>query len=312
MNNTMKENLKEFFDIAFERHRIYCLKEMGTSKPWTNDTNFKKGFFCNVFRRLDKVSKWIEKNVNEPYSKEKDFWKSVILSRIISKIETLEALKESNCLYGDWEKAEYILRNIRNSGKPIFTSAFIINGGGYRDKITYIFSLFKMIEEKYPDFDSTIKLSSMGSLHAILKSFPGIGDFMAYEYVTDFTYTYKKDDPDIHTWCVLGVGAKRGYNRILHNDIGSANRVSKDYLKFCRSVLHTWKQYVNKNIDNEISKTKSIYAKKMIGITHSQENFIENCFKDSFNNLTMREVEHWLCEYDKYKRGKFKRRYNGK
>jgi len=305
----VKENLTEYFDLAFERHRMYCLKMLGAKKPWTRNHVLKHNFFCNVFRKLDKTSLWIENNVNRPFHNMPDFWKSIIVCRMISWVPTLEELKENACLYGDWEKAQEVLTDRYLRNEKIFTSAFVINAVGYGTKVNYLFSLLKAIENKYPNFDEKIKSDSLNDLHTRLMDFDSVGDFMAYEYVTDFTYTYKKDDSDIYKWAVLGIGAKRGYNRIFNGE--PLKNVDKNYLKRCNSIFNTWNKYITKQIHFEIFKTKEDYKLKVKNPVKQGEIFIENTFKKYFYNLTMREVEHWLCEYDKYKRGGNSRKYDG-
>jgi hypothetical protein len=308
--NLPKDTFKEFFDLAFERQRIYCFKTMGVEKPWTRDPLLQKGFFCNVFRKLDKTTKWIEKYVNEPYKHKKNFWKTAIMARMISYIPTLEILKNHNCLYGNWEEAKDILHDIAEMEGTVFSGAFKINAGGFGNKIDYLCYLLEEIEKKYPDFDERIVCGTLEYLHKILKGFPCIGDSMAYEYVIDFTYTYKKDSSDIHTWCVLGTGAKRGLNRLFNGT--SSIQVPKNYLTECRQILTLWKTYAEKTLPLQIFNTKYDYEEKKERTLNNKEKlFITNCFRKNFNNLTMREVAHWLCEYDKYKAGKCKRKYNG-
>ena len=86
----MKPNLERFFQIAWERHRIYVLKELGIQKPWTKDPIFLDYYFCNVFRYLDKTSKWIIKNAIELNEDNPELWKTIIMCRYISRISTLQ------------------------------------------------------------------------------------------------------------------------------------------------------------------------------------------------------------------------------
>ena len=313
-------NLKMFFELAFERHRIYVKRQLGLPKPWTLDRVFRNVYFCNVFRTLDKTSVWIKENVNDVYGHEPDFWKSVILTRILSRIETLEILKEENCLYGDLDKAIKVLKDIQRRGEQVFTGAFVINAKKFGNRIDYIKWLIEAIDLELVDANRVMKEYRLSELHKLLKSFHSIGDFMAYEYVTDFSYTFKKDCPDVHNWLVLGLGAKRGFNRIfgrLYDDGIPIRDVPENYMAWCLNIRDAWNKYVDKHLKREIEKTSMVatseLAKTQIYVCYEAVRQEVEFLYEPFKNITMREVEHWLCEYDKYNRShsKHKRKYNG-
>jgi MoaA/NifB/PqqE/SkfB family radical SAM enzyme len=126
---------------------------------------------------------------------------------------------------------------------------------------------------------------------------------MAYQYICDFQYSirYLNDRPDRYTWCSLGLGAKRGMRRILY---GEPNKGAIE-LKNVYELLQMWKEHVSKTLKLEIKNT-------YINMTTNKK--LEDIEKDYmlFKDLKMCDVQHWLCEYDKYCRGgSKKRRYNG-
>ena len=105
----------------------------------------------------------------------------------------------------------------------------------------------------------------------ILRDYPYMGPFMAYEVVTDLRHTYLlKNANDIVTWANAGPGAMRGLNRLTGRELG-----------FCKRS-HDW----NKEM-NVLYKTVIQRLNKWILINRSYE---------------MREIEGGLCEFDKYSR----------
>ena len=143
-----------------------------------------------------------------------------------------------------------------------------------------------------------------------LKLFPGVGSFMAYEYVTDFSYSkrYLASSPEIYTWCELGLGAVRGMN-ILIRGFASKKKIH-DKNNLTRYVFSKWIEYIKQNLEKEIDRTIITY-KNSYELSHDVIGKINQMYAP-FKKLTMREVEHWLCEYDKYCRGgSKKRKYNG-
>lgn len=310
-------NLNKFFAIAWERHRIYVLKELGIQKPWTQDPIFLDYYFCNVFRYLDKTSKWIIKNAIEPNEDDCHLWKTIIMCRYISRISTLKNLQDTNCLIDNQEWAYKNLRIMQKEGLKIFTNAFIVNSktpSGWSDKVTYLFELIKEIHYRYNGkADFYLRgMVSMRQLYDELLGLPGVGPFMAYQYTVDFTYSkrYLYDAHDTQTWTSLGLGAVRGMNRLL---TGFPSRTKiPDGIELAQHILDEWKHHVALNLRDQVTHTYKIIQKRW---AHSDpppdRNYVLSLYKP-FAFLTMMDVEHQICEYDKYMRGgSKKRRYYG-
>lgn len=314
MQKIRQDKLNEFFESAFERHKIYVLKTLGASKPWTNDEVFQNWFFCNVFRRIDKTTVWIEDHIIKPREDDPDLWKQIILYRYISNINTFEIFLKKGILY-DRKNIHREMRAMQDRKDPIFTSAFIVNSGigegKWVDKVSYVFTILRDLNQN--NMDARLKgMNSLKEIYTFLKLFPGIGSFMAYEYTTDFSYSkrYLANSPDIYTWCDLGLGAVRGMN-VLIRGYASKKKISDKY-NLTRYIFSEWIKYIKENLQKEISHAIVSY-KNRIKNELSQETIGKiNQLYSPFKKLTMREVEHWLCEYDKYCRGgSKKRKYNG-
>jgi len=96
----------------------------------------------------------------------------------------------------------------------------------------------------------------------------GFSGFMAYEVVTDLRHTkWLSTAEDIMTWANPGPGAKRGLNRIHLRELEQT--VKKDQLNF------EMKQLLDYSPD-----------------------YLEGHMQP----LEMRDIEHCLCEFDKYER----------
>lgn len=105
-------------------------------------------------------------------------------------------------------------------------------------------------------------------VHSWLRQFRGWGDFMAYEVVTDLRHTrYLNKAPDINTWAVAGPGAIRGLNR-LHGRPYKKMMSQQQAGEEMRELL-------------ELSKAN---------------------LPDFIPALELREIEHSLCETDKWLR----------
>ena len=276
------EHLDIFFGTAYERHKIHIKKEAGQVKPWTSDTIFQHYRFCNVSRRIDKTTIWIVENVFMKHKDDPNLWKYIFLCRYINNIKTLTELEKCETF-----KAKYLwLRNEQANKRKIFGSAFIVNskgqGGTWQDKVSYLFSMILYFEKI--NFDN---IGSIEEMFNVILPASGVGNFMAYQYTMDFTYTdrYLCCALDFNTFTVLGIGAVRGMNRIL-SGFPKGNKI-KGEVEIAQEILFEWNRWVEKK---RLSRKKYIF----------------------FYNLQLCDVEHWLCEFDKWCRGgSKKRRFSG-
>ena len=119
-------------------------------------------------------------------------------------------------------------------------------------------------------------------MHTWLKQFRGWGDFMAYEVITDLRHTrYLNKAPDINTWAVAGPGAIRGLNRLHGRDYKKGMSQAQACAEM-RELL-------------ELSR---------------------DALPDFVPPLELREIEHSLCETDKWLRvkqgqGRIRAKYPG-
>lgn len=313
-NDYFKECIEDYVQLAWERHRIYVLKELGAPKPWTSDPILQHYYFCNVFRRLDKTTKWICKHIIEPNENNPRLWAWIILARYISRISTLERIvKES-----DWSlnKARGILREMQVHNEKIVTSAFVVNSissSGPSDKVTYLYRTIAHYMQNY-EMDTLLREETFNnSAYNLLRSASGVGAFMAYQYITDFKYTkrYLSRTTDDMCWIVLGLGAVRGLNRMLGR--GPIKNRIENSAALAYKIHAYWTTHASHDdIEKEKHYTLQKYS-ELVGRdpTAEEQNKIHNEYSH-FTNINLFDVQHWLCEYDKYCRGgSKKRRYAG-
>ena len=258
-----EDRLKGFINSAVERHRVYLKKEAGESKPWSEDPLYQKYFFCNVFRQYDKCSKWMIENIL-PYRR----WDLIIVYRYISTYETFERLKH-NVPLDDIEKIHNYLREMYLGSERLFTGCFLRNPmvkGEVRKAFQVPFYVVKEIKED-GGIKGAINLQSLELLVSYLCRFSATAGFMAYEYACDLEYTDYFNPEDKYTWCNKGPGAQQGLNLLTTGKRHGAMSQDK-FLDGARELFGIMKSVFNKEFPNE--------------------------------DLSMREVEHWLCEFQKY------------
>ena len=229
---------EEIYDIfwyfAYERQNIWYKKLKGENPPYTEDKILQEYKFCNTYRVLDRVSQYLLKNViynGKEYS-QKDMLFRIILFKIFNKEETWEYLVKS---LGDvvlanfsFEVYDKLLQELKNKGGKIYNDAYISCANkayGYDLKHQNHLSLINHMFFKDNIFEKIKNTNSMEDVFNILKSYPLIGDFMAYQLTTDINYSdiinYEES-----TFTVPGPGAKRGIQKCFR-DFNSYEEVIK-------------------------------------------------------------------------------------
>jgi len=303
--------INKFYAYMHARQSILNRRKAGEKKPWTTDEVLLNYRFCNVFREDDTVTIWIDKHIRQPYADHPYLWFMLCIARQINHPETLAELIAS-ADYGtwpdedghwDWNRAAAIMDDRRERGEKVYTGAYMIRAESDPTKHWYSWTkqeylcgivLHRVLDQQC-EFNLMMKgehVAELKNVQHFMEQFHGWGPFMSYEVVTDMRHTrYLRDAPDIYTWANAGPGALRGLNRIHKRDL--------------------------KRI---ISKTQAV--DEMQGLLRQLNAFRSNnpAFQRVFEGcpeFEMRDVEHTLCEFDKYQRvllgqGTPRSKYNGR
>jgi len=308
-----QKGLNAFFEYARNRHLCYIMKYAEPS--WVvPDPILRDYSFCNIFRELDKTTKWLADNVRGPMNKARDpnLMLAVVLFRMFNRIETGEAMFRDDNLLGDYSsfheycetgKTSVLRRAIVNRlGKkgPYVTGSYIIAGPGGMSKLDGMLKVVDQFRREQALFDlNDVVTEPMGvkqmshymtghkvslqNAHAWFRQFQFFGTFHSYEIVTDLRHTHLLSRaPDIYTWASPGPGCRRGLNRVMGRD--------KDE--------RSWA-----NIEELLNEMDILIEESQLGYQWTK--FAHDCL-DKYPKLKtpleweMRDVEHTLCEFDKY------------
>ena len=232
---------QEIYDLywyfAWERQNIFWKKLNGEEAPWTDDYILQQYKFCNSYRVNDRVSQYLLKNViyNGNKYADEDMLFRIILFKLFNKEATWEllvnefgniTLKEFN-----FEIYSKVLSEATLKGVKIYNDAYISCANkafGYdRKHDNHLALLNKMFNED--KIASKIKAcKTMKEAFDIIKSYPLIGNFMAYQLVTDINYSevvdWKEDE-----FTVAGPGSLRGIKKCFI-DTGDMN--NEDIIRY--------------------------------------------------------------------------------
>jgi hypothetical protein len=208
-----------YWKFAAERQKIFINRLKGENCPWTLDPILSKYKFTNVYRVSDRVSQYLVKEViyNPAFSSDPaEVFLRIILFKIFNKIETWELLirnfEEISIGSFNVKAFDSVLTKKMKEGIPIYSAAYIMASGksyfGHDKKHTNHLDLIKkMLTDKVPQ--KLGKMKSMQKAFELLKSYPSLGDFLAYQYVIDINYSTLTDFSESE-FVVAGPGAKSG------------------------------------------------------------------------------------------------------
>lgn len=266
-----------FFEYARKREQIRRQKAAGQPPPWTEDPIFQQFRFCNVFREDDKVTRWFQENLRGPLRDDPFVITAVTAFRWFNRIETGEALKPMlmERVWDSGQAKELIYGNIPEG--PWTTGSYMIKSPAGKRKVEGLCECIERVAVHAPVMAYACEPgeTALEDVWKVLKSFPYMGDFMAYEVVTDLRHTYLLENaPDIQTWANPGPGAARGLCRLLELPLGSLDR-NKEKDRFQMIDL----------------------MQQLLHLSRSEDNW-----PSDWGQWELREVEHTLCEFDKYER----------
>lgn len=269
-----------FFEYARKRYRIKLRRDAGQPAPWTADPILQRYRFCNVFREDDRTTTWFRENIRQPLRDSPHVFWATILFRWFNRVEVGKLLLSEGLAGTDGRfqptRIKDALRTYMPTG-PWVTGAYMVKTPAGADKVSGVLWCLGQI---YPDVEHLVARvepgeSTLEGLCAVLQAYPYMGPFMAYEVATDLRHTALFDcAPDIRTWANPGPGAARGLGRIFHNDPNNYNR---------HSILHL--------------QSMQVGMQQLLAM-------VETEWSVEWPPWEMREVEHTLCEFDKYERAR--------
>ena len=265
-----------YWNFAVKRQDIF-FNRLNNKAVWTNDNILIKHKFTNAYRASDRVSQYLIKEVIYNHSQDsKEVLFRTLLFKTFNKIETWELLLKrlGSISYESYNFKEYdaILTRIMESKRPIYSGAYIMTSGrsrfGHSKKHRNHLKLIEfMMEDKLEE--KIFEVKDMSNLFELLKSYPTIGNFLAYQYATDINYS-ELCDFDEMDFVYPGPGAMDGIRKCFSN-YGDYNE--SDLIR-----------YVTERQEKEFDR-------------------LNLSFKDLWGrSLQLIDCQNLFCEVDKYSR----------
>jgi hypothetical protein len=229
-----------YWKFAVKRQEVFFNKIEENNYPWTDDDTLRKHKFTNAYRASDRVSQYLIKNVI--YQGDQNFEEvffRILLFKTFNKIASWVLLHNE---IGDitiknfeFKRFSKILFEAIEAGETIYSGAYIMASGkskfGYDRKFQNHLSLIKMmIKEKLSE--KILAAKSLEEIFHLLKSYPTIGNFLAYQYTIDLNYSASLTFSEMD-YVIPGPGARDGIRKCF-TDYGDYSEI--DIIKYVTEI----------------------------------------------------------------------------
>jgi len=209
-----------YWEFAAKRQEIFFKRVAGEHPPWTDDQILLEYKFTNAYRASDRVSQYLIKHViydGDPSPSEIFF--RILLFKLFNRIETWQLLEAEvgTIRFSDYsfERYDTILSRALSNGDRIYSGAYIMPSGGKSSGSNKKHKMHLRLLEQMVRDDLPLRLSESSSMrHAfeLMRSYPTIGDFLGYQYVTDLNYSNLTNFSEMD-FAIAGPGARDGIRK---------------------------------------------------------------------------------------------------
>jgi len=207
-----------YWRFAAARQAVYQARLSGQSPPWSDDPILGAYRFTNCYRAADRVSQYLITHVcyrGDPSWDEVFF--RVLLFKIFNRVPTWQLLTSQlgQLTWAQYEHATYnaVLSDALAAGERLYSAAYIMpqpSLGEDRKHSNHLRLLELMMRDRAPQ--KVAEAPSMAAAFKVLTSYPGVGTFLAYQYLIDLNYTDGLSFSEMD-FVVPGPGAKDGIRK---------------------------------------------------------------------------------------------------
>ena len=209
-----------YWYFAAERQEIFFRRYEREKAPWTDDVILNSYKFTNAYRASDRVSQYLIRHViYEGDQSVDELFFRIMLFKIFNKISTWKLFIKAfgEVRYADYKQEHYdkVVTDAMARGEAVFSAAYIMPSGssafGSKKKHrNYLQLLEKMMQENAP-----LRIANarrMRDAFEILLGYQTIGDFLAYQLVTDLNYSCLTNFSEME-FVMPGPGARSGIRK---------------------------------------------------------------------------------------------------
>ncbi len=206
-----------FWRFTRARQDIFQRRWRGQAGPWTDDHILRDYKFTNVFRASDRISQYLIRHVQYagPQDARNLFYRT-ILFKLFNRRDTWEFLesKFGQLTVDTFDRDTFVAAvTARQRLTPIYSSAYImppVSHDGAAKHDGHLRLLQQMLADDLPEHIAAS--GTLSEVYELLRSYPGIGKFLAYQYAIDLNYSVLTNHSEME-FVVPGPGALRGIQK---------------------------------------------------------------------------------------------------
>lgn len=207
-----------YWRFAQKRQELFLRRVTGAPPPWTDDSILAAHRFTNVYRASDRVSQYLIRYVlyQGRQTGEEIFFRA-LLFKLFNRIETWEELKTKigplTWKTFNFEQYADILDAMMMDGQRVYSAAYIMPSppfGNARKHRNHLRLLEQMMRDHTPR--RIERARSLREVFEILRAYPSLGDFLAFQFTIDLNYSEMIDFSEME-FVVAGPGARDGIRK---------------------------------------------------------------------------------------------------
>ena len=223
-----------YWRFAAARQGLYEARLRGQPAPWTSDPILRRHRFTNCYRAADRVSQFLISQVIYEGSQDPDeVVFRTLLFKVFNRIATWQRLEarigEVSWREYDYARYERVLTAAFTSGERLYSAAYVVPPPAFGEARKHANHL--RLLELMMSTDVAGKVRSAGSLcgaFEVLRSYPAIGGFLAYQYVIDLNYSSVLAYDEME-FVVPGPGARDGIRKCFGR---AADGIEADVIRY--------------------------------------------------------------------------------
>ncbi len=214
-----------YWRFAAERQNVFFRRLEGSHPPWSDDPILQRYRFTNAYRASDRVSQHLIRHVlYGGDQRPAEIFFRAMLFKLFNRIETWRLLERSlgepRASEFDPDRYERVLSQAMGEGQRIYSPAYIMPAApgtvGRPKHAGHLRLLHRMLRDELPR--RLADASSLREAFELLRSYPMMGDFLAFQYVIDLNYSTLLKFSEME-FVVPGPGARSGIRKCFR-DLG--------------------------------------------------------------------------------------------
>lgn len=207
-----------YWRFAATRQAMYEARVRGEPGPWTRDPILGAHRFTNCFRAADRVSQYL---ITSVIYHGDQAWEEVVfrtlLFKLFNRISTWQFLTDElgDLTWSAFDRYRYdrALSRQFNAGTRLYSAAYVVPPprlGRDRKHSNHLLLLELMMRDRLPE--RLALATTMQEAFMVLRSYPAIGDFLAFQLLIDLNYSNGLNFDEMD-FVVAGPGARDGIRK---------------------------------------------------------------------------------------------------